>query len=61
MSAAPPPPRLRRWQAHSLFVEAGLVSFYDPMLPTIEVGQQTQGSAAFMDIMKLRLLYLAEV
>ena len=47
--------------AHEAFVAAGLHSFFDPRMPTMAVGPAFHASAAFMDIMKLRLLYLAEV
>ena len=46
--------------AHEAFVAAGLLLF-DPRMPTMAVGPAFHASAAFMDIMKLRLLYLAEV
>lgn len=39
---------------------AGHTAYFEPRLPPIQVGQQMQGSHAFMDIMKLRLLCAAE-
>ena len=47
--------------AHAAFREAGLVSFFDERMPTIGAEQQDHRSAGFMDMMKLRLLYAAEV
>ena len=47
--------------AHERFVAAGLHSFYDDRMPTMAPAQAYHASAAFMDIMKLRLLYMAEV
>jgi len=46
--------------AHATFEAAGYVSYFEPNLPPVHVGQQMQGSDAFMDIMKLRLLCAAE-
>ena len=48
-------------ESHRLFESAGVHSFYDGSMPTMASDQQAQGSASFMDMMKLRLLYLAEV
>ena len=47
--------------AHALFVREGMHSYYAPCMPTISSAAATHTSATFMDIMKLRLLYLAEV
>ena len=48
-------------EAHATFTAAGLVSYFDPNMPAIDGGAHDHRTAAFMDIMKLRLLYLAEV
>ena len=48
-------------EAHATFTAAGLVSYFDPRMPAIDGGAHDHRTAAFMDIMKLRLLYLAEV
>eukprot|EP00966_Prymnesium_polylepis_P152391 3520025-Prymnesium_polylepis.1 len=47
--------------AHATFQAAGLVSFYEPRMPSISSAAASHLAAAFMDVMKLRLLYLAEV
>ena len=47
--------------AHAAFEAAGLHSYFDAHLPPIAVSSADHLSAAFMDIMKLRLLLLAEV
>ena len=48
-------------QAHAAFQSAGLHSFFESRMPSISSGSADHRTAAFMDIMKLRLLYLAEV
>ena len=48
-------------EAHELLSGAGIASFFDAEMPTMEAEQADHRSATFMDIMKLRLLYLAEV
>lgn len=48
-------------QAHELFLQSGLHSFFAPRMPRIAGGFAAHRTAAFMDIMKLRLLYLVEV
>lgn len=47
--------------AHARFTAAGFHSFYDEQMPTMQSAEAGHASAAFMDIMKLRLLYMAEV
>ena len=48
-------------QAHALLTSRGYHSFFDAGMPTMPAASAEHTSAAFMDIMKLRLLYLAEV
>ncbi|KAL1523014.1 hypothetical protein AB1Y20_017976 [Prymnesium parvum] len=48
-------------QAHALFANAGLHSYFDERMPRIDSPAAGHHTAVFMDIMKLRLLYLAEV
>ena len=48
-------------KAHDLLVSRGFHSYFDPRMPTMPEASALHTSAAFMDIMKLRLLYLAEV
>jgi hypothetical protein len=47
--------------AHKQFQSAGLHSYFDPRMPGMSTAEAGHASAAFMDIMKLRLIYLAEV
>ena len=47
--------------AHAIFGAAGFVSYHAPCMPQMQPASAAHTSAAFMDIMKLRLLYLAEV
>jgi hypothetical protein len=47
--------------AHAIFGSAGFVSYHAPCMPQMQPASAAHTSAAFMDIMKLRLLYLAEV
>ena len=48
-------------RAHELLSSAGFVSYYDGSMPTIPEAGADHFSPGFMDIMKLRLLYLAEI
>ena len=48
-------------KAHDLLLSRGFHSYFDPRMPTMPEASALHTSAAFMDIMKLRLLYLAEV
>jgi hypothetical protein len=47
--------------AHALLTNRSYHSYFDALMPTMQPASATHTSAAFMDIMKLRLLYLAEV
>ena len=47
-------------KAHERFVGAGLISFFDGRMPRADLSASNHRTAAFMDIMKLRLLYATE-
>ncbi|KAL3931892.1 MAG: hypothetical protein SGPRY_000935 [Prymnesium sp.] len=48
-------------EAHALFLKSGLHSYFDERMPRVSTTPAEHRTAGFMDIMKLRLLYLAEV